>query len=446
MQLDPNNVSVLRQMGSLYRKNGQWQQFGQTLTRALDVATTDVDRKEILTDLGELLERQMNEVDQGLAHYTRALEIDPLHLPALEALERMYTARSMNRELCDVLGRKVKALKENDEIASHKLRIAALYENKLDDLEKAAQTYREVLDVDGASLAAMRGLERIYTQKSSWAELVNVLEQELDVVTSERERIDVLMKLATIQEEQFLKAELAAARLEQVLEIDPSHEPALVALERCYRRLRQWLDLINAYERHINTTLERSAKVELYGAMAQVYADEVEDLDRAIDAYRNIVDIDDANIPALEALSKLFEKQGDAAQAIDYMTRVADLTADGKQRVEMYYRIGKALDEKLGDRVRRKSATRWRSISIRRTFRRSPPCGRSPSTRPTGIARRATSIKSSSTPRLRGSAPGCSSSSASFATRRSASTRRVCRPTSLPSSPIRTTRTRRFRF
>src|SRR5579859_3915588 len=216
VQLDPNNVSVLRQMGSLYRKNGQWQQFGQTLTRALDVATTDLDRKEILTDLGELLEKQMNEVDQALGNYTRALEIDPLHLPALEALERIYTSRSMNRELCDVLARKVKALKDAEAIASHKLRIAGLYENNLGDPEKAAQTYREVLDVDASSLPAMRGLERLYTQKSSWPELVSVLEQELDVVTSERERIDVLMKLAKIQEEQFLKADLAAARLEQV--------------------------------------------------------------------------------------------------------------------------------------------------------------------------------------------------------------------------------------
>jgi tetratricopeptide (TPR) repeat protein len=103
VQLDPNNVSVLRQMGSLYRKNAQWQQYGQTLTRALDVATTDLDRKEILTDLGDLLERQMNDVDQGLGYYTRALEIDALHLPALEALERIYT-RAMNRELVDVLG------------------------------------------------------------------------------------------------------------------------------------------------------------------------------------------------------------------------------------------------------------------------------------------------------------------------------------------------------
>jgi tetratricopeptide (TPR) repeat protein len=43
--------------------------------------------------------------------------------------------------------------------------------------------------------------------------------------------------------------------------------------------------------------------------------------------------------------------RGDATQAIDCMTRVADRTQDTKQRVESFYRIGKALDEKLGDRV-----------------------------------------------------------------------------------------------
>ncbi len=114
--------------------------------------------------------------------------------------------------------------------------------------------------------------------------------------------------------------------------------------------LKQWLDLINTYERHISEAASSGTKVELYGLIAAVFAEEVGDPDRAIDAYRNIVDIDDTNVPALEALSKLYEKQGDAAQAIEAMTRVADLTSDGNQRVEMYYRIGKALEEKLGDR------------------------------------------------------------------------------------------------
>src|SRR4029079_18786484 len=104
------------------------------------------------------------------------------------------------------------------------------------------------------------------------------------------------------------------------------------------------------YERHINATLDRQKKIDLYFATAKVYADELSDTERAIDAYLNIVDIEDTNITALEALAKLYEKQSDAAKSIGYMTRVGDLTAAGQQRGEMYYRIGKQLDDKLSER------------------------------------------------------------------------------------------------
>ncbi|MFO0589178.1 MAG: tetratricopeptide repeat protein [Polyangiaceae bacterium] len=350
LSLDPNNVAVLRQMANFYRKAGRWQEQGQTLTSALNVAVSDSDRKEVLTELGEVIERQMNDVDQGMGYYKRALDVDTLHLPALEALERIYQDRGQNNDLVDILTRKAKALTEPEQIASTKLRVGGLYESALSQAEKAAQVYREVLDVDGGNLLAMRGLERVYNALTQWADLIKILEMQLDVVQTERERIDVLLKIADNQETHFLKPDLAAARLEQVVEIDPSHEGAYESLERCYRRLRQWHDLINTYDRHINATLDRQKKVELYFATAKVYAEEISDTERAIDAYLNIVDLEDTNIAALEALAKLYEKQGDAAKSIDYMTRVADLTADGKQRVEMYYRIGKQLDDKLGDR------------------------------------------------------------------------------------------------
>jgi golgin subfamily B member 1 len=348
--LDPNNVGALRQMGQLYRKNGNWQQLGATLTRALDVAVSDLDRKEILTELGELLDSQMSQQDQAVTHFNRALEVDPLFLPAIENLERIYAQRGDKRQLIDILNRKVRALEEPSEIAATKLRIGTLHE-EMNDPSRASQTFREVIELEPQNLPGLRGLARVYEILSQWPELVRVLEAQLDVVTTERERIDILMQLAKIHEEHFLKADVAAQRLEQVLEIDPNHEEAYFSLERCYRKLRQWTELNNVYERHISATLDRKTKVDLYGAIAQVYADEIDDADRAIDAYRNIVDLDDVNLPALEALSKLYDKQGDASQSIDYMTRVAELTSDTKQRVESYYKIGKALDEKLGDRV-----------------------------------------------------------------------------------------------
>jgi tetratricopeptide (TPR) repeat protein len=351
IQLDPHNVGAMRQLASLYKKAANWQQMGATLTRALDVATNDLDRKEVLNDLGELLDAQMQQTEQAITYFQRALEVDAHFLPAIENLERIYAARGQNRELVDVMQRKIPALKDVGEIVSTKLRIAGLYETSLGDAPRAAQVYREIVDTDGTNLQGLRGLGRVAEVLEQWAELVGVLERQLEVVTTEREKIDVLVHLATLHEEHFLKPDLAAQRLEQVLEIDPNHEEAYFKLERAYRKLRQWLDLVNTYDRHIAATLDRKTKVDLYGAIAQVYADEVEDSERAIDAYKNIVDLDEQNVPALEALAKLYDKMGDASQSIEFMTRVAELTSDSKQRVEAFYRIGKALDEKLGDRV-----------------------------------------------------------------------------------------------
>ncbi|MDP9033167.1 MAG: tetratricopeptide repeat protein [Myxococcota bacterium] len=351
IQLDPLNVGAMRQLASLYKKAGNWQQMGSTLTRALDVATNDLDRKEVLNDLGEVLDAQMQQTEQAIAYFQRALEVDPSFMAPLENLERIYAARGANRELADVLLRKVAALRDATEIASTKLRIGQLYENALNDPSRAAQAYREVVALEPGSLHGLRGLARVHQALEQWAELVEVLERQLDVVTTEREKVEVLMHLATLHEEHFLKAELAAQRLEQLLEIDPHNEEAYYKLERSYRKLRQWLDLVNACERHIATTHERRTKIELYGSIAQVYADEVEDIARAIDAYKSIVHLDERNVVALDALAKLYDKAGETALSIESMTRVAELTEDTKQRVEAFYRIGKALDEKLGDRV-----------------------------------------------------------------------------------------------
>jgi tetratricopeptide (TPR) repeat protein len=351
VKLDPNNVPVMRQAASLFRKNQQWQQLWQTLTNALNIAVMDVDRRDVLTDLGDVCMQQLKDVEQATGYYQRALEVAPHHVPAIEALEKIYAERGDNQALVQLLLQKVPGLTEQDQILSTRIKAAGLYENALQQPEEAARVYREVLELDAGNLLAMKGLERTYMTLQLWAELIQVLEMQLDVVPTERERIDTLFKIASVQEERFIKADLAAVRLEQLLEIDPTHEAALEALARCYGRLRQWHDLVNTYERHISTTLDRAKKIELYGKIALVFSDELSDSDRAIEAYRNIIDIDDQHIPALEALSRLFDKLGDANQAIEFMTRVADLTSDGTQRVEMYYRIGRALDEKLGDRV-----------------------------------------------------------------------------------------------
>ncbi|HMO42816.1 MAG TPA: fumarylacetoacetate hydrolase family protein, partial [Phenylobacterium sp.] len=108
LKLDPNNVQVLRQMANFFKKAHRWQDQGNHLTSALNNAVAEQDRKEILTELGEVLEVRLNEVDQGIAFYKRALDVDPHFVPALEALGRIYEGKGQTRELVETLVAKAK--------------------------------------------------------------------------------------------------------------------------------------------------------------------------------------------------------------------------------------------------------------------------------------------------------------------------------------------------
>ncbi len=349
-QLDPNNAQVLRQMAHIYRQSAQWKKMGDMLYKALEVATANDDRKTILVDLGELLDKHMERREEGVSYFRRALEVDPYHLPALEALERIFAEEEEHSELAEILERKVKGLSEPDQVATAREHLAQLYEQKLENWTKAGEVYRQVAEYNSANIVALHGLQRVYQKTQNWGELVKVLEQQLDVVDTERARLDALLMLAEIQEQQFLKADLAAERLEQALDIDPTELRAYEALERCYRRLKRWSDLITTCDRHIGEVGDVEKKSQLFEEIARVLADEMEEPDRAIDAYQNILDLNPNHLKALESLARLYEKQEDSVQSIEMMIRVADLATDGAQRVEMYYRIGKALDEKLLDR------------------------------------------------------------------------------------------------
>ena len=350
IERDPGNVQVLRQMANIYRLSGNWSDAGNMLRQAEEVAVQNEDRRMIYVDQGDLLRKHMGETGQSVAYYKRALAVDPHVLPALDALESIYTEQAEFGDLSQILRRKVEALKDPDELVSTRLKLAELYETQLGEQEKAVDVFSNVVQADGTNLTALRGLERVYEKTQRWTELVDVLEKQLQGVQSERERVEVLLKLATLQEEQFLKSEVAAGRLEQALEINPSETRAYDALARCYRRLKRWDDLVEALERHISETPATEEKLRLYSEVGAAHADGTGDVDQAIIAYQNIIDLEDTNTSALDALAKLYEKRGDTHESIDCLRRVADLTVDGDQRVDMYYRIGRVQLERLEDR------------------------------------------------------------------------------------------------
>ena len=350
LALDPANAAAMRQMADLYRSTQQWQTLGQVLERLVDVTEEPKDKATVLVEMGALCEDQLATPDQAGRYYQQALDVAPDHVGALEALERTFRREGRWNELLDVLQRKADALEDPDKILETRLLIAENYEDRINDPEQAIDVYQKVLEVDATNLNALKGLERLYAQREQWRELLQVLERQYEVVTTERDRISILTRLASMWEEEFVKPEKAAERLEQVLDIDPNNETARRGLERLYRSMQRWDDLIATYERHVSATPDRTEKVECYAAIGQVYSVEIDDADRAIDSYLNLLAIDEDNAGALDALTRLYEKREDYSQALDMMQQLSRQISEPKQVVDLRFRMGRILDQQLADR------------------------------------------------------------------------------------------------
>ncbi|MEY4513788.1 MAG: hypothetical protein RLZZ450_5910, partial [Pseudomonadota bacterium] len=359
LQLDPTHHAAMSQMAELYRQTGQWDTVYQVLARMLEVATRDEDKMDVYVQLGELCEKQLGRPEQATTYYSQALDLHGDHLPSLVALERIYRERGEWEKLVEVLRRKaafrggeLHTLEEEDLaiVLAAKLELATVYRDQFNETEKAIQQYEEVLAVEPQNLVALRGIEPLYQVTERWQELPKILETQLEAVSTEKERIAILSKLARVYEVEFVKPEKAAERLEQILDIDPNHLEALTGLARIYRTLQRWDSVINTYDRHVSATPSRAEKLDIYKALGDVYANELKDHDRAIDTYLNVTQLDDHDVEALYALSRLYEKTDNQSSTIDILEKLAKLVREPSERVELHYRTGRILEEKLGDR------------------------------------------------------------------------------------------------
>ncbi|MDO9019269.1 MAG: hypothetical protein Q8S73_07535 [Deltaproteobacteria bacterium] len=350
---EPGNLQALRSQGELYRRLGQWQPLAKTLQRAVEVARSPEDRRTAHVQLGEVYEKSLKQPQQAVEQFHAALAIDATDGAALAALARVHAAAEDWPALVDVLRRHVASVADPAEAAELRMRVGSVLEDRTGDLEGAAAEYAAVLEADPVNLAAMRGLEGIYARLGRSQELLGVLEQQLEVVSTERERIKLLTRIGAMLEEEFVRPALAIERFERVLEIDPSHDPSLRALERLYRQTGQWNELIATLERHLTATGERRDRVPVFLQMGRVYADEKRDLEHAEDAFLNVLQIDAENVDALDALARIYESRNDWHRATDMLEQLAQFVAgDTAKAVELRVRVGKIAETSLGDELR----------------------------------------------------------------------------------------------
>jgi len=146
-------------------------------------------------------------------------------------------------------------------------------------------------------------MERLAVVTGGFERLVETYESFFDGASEDVElRIDLLLKIARIQEEQLQNDRSAVNAYRRILEIDSKHMTAIVALDRLYEKLEMWVDLIELIPQEFELFDDTKEIVEQKLRLGRLWEEKLGDLDTAVEVYRQVTDQYPDNITALTAL------------------------------------------------------------------------------------------------------------------------------------------------
>ncbi len=348
LTIEQDNDGAFDGIVDIYRSAQAWSELAGTLLARADRTHNPVKARECRAQAGLILAQKLSDEAQARTQLERVLAEDPAHTLAQDTLAQILARHEDFPALAAILERRLTALDGDAKIDTH-LQLAELYEDRLDDLDRAESHSQAVVELSPRKLDAWKGLERIHARKENYEGLLAALRAQVDLAPTPRQRIALFERIGLLLEEEFVNPADAALCFEDVVAIDPSHDAANAALARLYRQLSRFEDVVEVLQRHASTASDDKHKVELMLQAVQVLTVDIGSPERAMEMCERILDIDSEEPEALSDLARLKSTAGDVFSALAAVERLAENEQDPRKRAEHWLRAGRLLDES-GDR------------------------------------------------------------------------------------------------
>jgi golgin subfamily B member 1 len=232
--------------------------------------------------------------------------------------------------------------------APHRLALARIYAEELNQSADAIEEYRTVLSLDPKSANAARALIDLLTRQERWAELAPVLAQAAGIEGAGPGARELQLQLGDVQVDRLGDADAAMATYERVLAADPDSADALDALERLTRRKERWADLARILDQKARREGDPQVAARLRRERAELLGDRLGDADASIRELEAVLEQDADNRAALRSLEKLYEKQGRDVDYLRTVERLADLAESDAERLLLLRRLAAEWEERRG--------------------------------------------------------------------------------------------------
>ncbi len=342
----PGHVAALAGLGKLYHRAGNWQ--GLISVYEIEVAGAE-DPKQKAAKLYKAaeIEERMGRLEAAISRYNLCLQLQPGYLPAQQALSRVYEKHGRFADLIAMHEQDLLQAQSPDQTFATLSTIASIYEQRLNDLDRAIETVKRMLELDAAHLPSLRNLARLYERGSRWAELIQTHEEEAARVSDTKQVLALLHGNAEILEDRLKDRGGATATYERILALSPSYLPALKALGRLYAQDGRWDELIRMYRAEAEIAAAPEHAAPLIYKVGELHERKLKQADEALAAYQEVLSLQPAYFPAQRALARIYRAAGSWEALVEVLRAEAAGRTDPQERANALFQAAAIWEERL---------------------------------------------------------------------------------------------------
>ncbi|RAL25246.1 hypothetical protein DL240_03275 [Lujinxingia litoralis] len=333
--IDPERDDIWLRVEQLGARLNRWSLIEEMFTAQSPLeGHLSPTRFDLLRHLAAIREHQMQDRERALQAWERLHAYDPMDLPTVEALERLYRKEARVNDLVEMLRKRALLVDLDDDRIRFLLEAGTLLEEALDLPVDATEVFREVLAMDPEHEEAVDALERLLRTQEAWHDLDALLAEQAEQTLQPERRRAFLFRLATLRFEQLEDLSGALSITIDLLEDNPGDDAVLAFAARLDQRLAEdgsWPQL----RTDLATTLEPIYRLR----------GEYERLDQALSVR---LDMSQDIFEKLEILDELVglrqKKLARPRDAFDAVAQAVRLQPDDEDRRKRLIELANAVD------------------------------------------------------------------------------------------------------
>lgn len=358
LELEPDNLSALRDLERLLRAEEQWQRLAEAYLRHEALLASDPrkveERAEIWTRLGDLYLNELQQIDRAERAYRTAFELDPGAQEAALGLGAIYERTGNWTDALQLLSQQASRAGQGPEAVELHYRMGRIYREMLLDADSARSAFLEARKVDPGHIPSIQALKELAFERGDAEGYLEYLLQEASYTPEPGARAACFFEAGRFLLERGDRAG-AIRYFEETLRHDGSHLDAARRLVELYREREDWEGAERALDvlcRELSPGRDAEELVAALCALGEV-CERRENRPKAMECYARAYELDPTHLPGAEGLARLRMAAGDTVQALKIYQNILihhreDL--EEAEVVELHRTIGD-LRARLGDRA-----------------------------------------------------------------------------------------------